>query len=574
MRWPSIDAELEAGLPEAALAVGSVMKDGANPGRSNVNAFGAPSAALIAAMQMAASAGMLGLDPSGCSSAGFVQSATGPTLSASTSMTGPGAVASRKQRWASKGHEEELLRYDQCAPAPARRRWASMSDDDISSPGLWAHWSPKGIRSRSSTPYIGPAIPEFQLAQSADLPVSAVGVGRGRATSPEAKQFATIRETAQRSYGAGTQNHTEVESSVLAEIAELPRGRSAASAPAPALSGPTRSLGASGNGVNIPAGFTPATSRRARGGEDGEKPQRAFNGWTVVLVGERTARAPSGLKEQIEHLGFLARIYRSHDKCVRALIKKRQFLSTTIFVVSKADAEPMLSYFKTRNVRNLRMVVDAEELPALDAQLLAGQLQCPEDSSVSVARTGQEVITALLMQSSDTCVQTSHNEIAPASAEASPTPAPVFLDLTAREQESTNGAPAIGASTPEAASVENPWTLIWISDQAFKPAAQPMKAKLEALGGQVKSYKTNKNAARALDKKRVLARTVVLVSGAEAQAFLGYIESRPELSSARLVVEATPRNASIRESPLVEVAEDFDGALQAVQRIAADPNFR
>ena len=54
-----------------------------------------------------------------------------------------------------------------------------------------------------SARYIGPAIPEFQLAQSADLPVSAVGVARGRATSPEAKQFATIRETAQRSYGAG-----------------------------------------------------------------------------------------------------------------------------------------------------------------------------------------------------------------------------------------------------------------------------------------------------------------------------------------------------------------------------------
>merc|ERR1712232_576270 len=98
---------------------------------------------------------------------------------------------------------------------------------------------------------------------------------------------------------------------------------------------------------------------------------------------------------------------------------------------------------------------------------------------------------------------------------------------------------------------ENHWTLIWISDRAFKPAAQHMKEKLEALGGQVKSYKTNKNATRALDKKRALTRTVVLVSGMEAPAFLAYIASRPELSFARIVVETMPRTVPIHESALV-----------------------
>merc|ERR1719262_1913124 len=98
---------------------------------------------------------------------------------------------------------------------------------------------------------------------------------------------------------------------------------------------------------------------------------------------------------------------------------------------------------------------------------------------------------------------------------------------------------SLGPSVMQAGGT--PWTLVWISDQAFKPAAVGLKVKLESLGCQVKGYKTHKNAARALDKKRTLVRTVVLVSGAEAPQFLAYMAGRPEIGQTQVVVEASNR---------------------------------
>ncbi|CAK9042132.1 unnamed protein product [Durusdinium trenchii] len=120
---------------------------------------------------------------------------------------------------------------------------------------------------------------------------------------------------------------------------------------------------------------------------------------------------------------------------------------------------------------------------------------------------------------------------------------------------------------------ENPWTLVWISDQAFKPTAVSLKTQLESLGCQVKGYKTNKNAARALDKKRGLVRTVVMVTAAEALPFLQYLSSRPELASTPVVVEATRGYGSIPKSPSVQVCESFDAAAKAVWTVAHEPGF-
>merc|ERR1711971_1342736 len=122
-------------------------------------------------------------------------------------------------------------------------------------------------------------------------------------------------------------------------------------------------------------------------------------------------------------------------------------------------------------------------------------------------------------------------------------------------------------STPAGSS----WTLVWISDQAFKPAAVTLKSQLESLGCQVKGYKTNRNAARALDKKRMLARTVVLVCGTEAPALLQYLNSRPELSGTRVVVEASSRMTPVVETATCTVAEGFDEAVAEVRRIAMAP---
>lgn len=121
---------------------------------------------------------------------------------------------------------------------------------------------------------------------------------------------------------------------------------------------------------------------------------------------------------------------------------------------------------------------------------------------------------------------------------------------------------------------ENPWTLVWISDQAFKPTAVSLKTQLESLGCQVKGYKTHKNAARALDKKRGLVRTVVMVTAAEALPFLQYLQSRPELLSTPVVVEATSRGfGSLPKSPNVQVCDSFDSAAKAVWTVAHEPGF-
>merc|ERR1711974_38376 len=109
-------------------------------------------------------------------------------------------------------------------------------------------------------------------------------------------------------------------------------------------------------------------------------------------------------------------------------------------------------------------------------------------------------------------------------------------------------------------------TLVWISDQAFKPSAVALKAQLESLGCQVKGYKTHKNAARALDKKRALVRTVVLVDGNEAAPFMAYLASRPEINKTQVVVEASTRAVSVQESLTCQVVESFDQAVAAVWR--------
>jgi hypothetical protein len=66
-----------------------------------------------------------------------------------------------------------------------------------------------------------------------------------------------------------------------------------------------------------------------------ERSGRILNGWTVIWVGERAFRASMATKEQIEVAGFLLKIYRSHDKCRRALDKKAHLSPTTVYVVSE-----------------------------------------------------------------------------------------------------------------------------------------------------------------------------------------------------------------------------------------------
>jgi hypothetical protein len=320
-----------------------------------------------------------------------------------------------------------------------------------------------------------------------------------------------------------------------------------------------------------------------------ERPGRMLNGWTVIWVGERAFRAPLPLKDQIESTGFLVKVYRSHDKCCRALDKKTHMSPTTVYVVSEVDAEPMLAYLVRRGARDLRFIVEASSVA--EAKSVASTLACPEDAICTISSTWDEVMLALRAVSAEVAARggglsaqdqlQSQNAISsvPATAAAPRQPAPprVVPMSEVRSAASAAGPPgtqaAAQALVQPAIQIDNPWTLIWISDQAFKPAAVTLKAQLEALGGQVKGYKTHKNAARALDKKRALTRTVVLVAGAEAAPFLAYMNSRPEISNTKVVVEATSRSVPIREGPMVEVVEDFETAIQVVQRLVQEPTF-
>jgi len=325
---------------------------------------------------------------------------------------------------------------------------------------------------------------------------------------------------------------------------------------------------AGGNPVMFPGATHPGMVGAC--GSGAERAIRQQNGWTVVWIGERAFRAPAAMKEQIEAIGFQVKIYRSHDKCCRALDKKSSVASNNAFVVSEADSEPLLAYLRSRKARRLHIVVDADSSPnPVVVQRLATSVTCPEESSIVVASHWEEVLAALR----DVGDQVALLAQAACGEAASAVMAPAVGVPDTVSEAVVEAMPAAAAMPPPAEVSDAPWTLVWVSDQAFKPAAGGQKTKLEALGCQVKGYKTHRNAARALDKKRALVRTVVLVCGAEAAPLLAYLSSRPEIGQTPVVVEGSSRLQPVRESPSCKVVEDFECALHAVAAVAADPGF-
>lgn len=137
--------------------------------------------------------------------------------------------------------------------------------------------------------------------------------------------------------------------------------------------------------------------------------------------------------------------------------------------------------------------------------------------------------------------------------------------------------PAAHAAAEPAAPVEA-WTLIWVSDVAFKSSGAQVKEQLGALGGQVKCYKAHRNVIRALDKKRsALVRTVFFLEAAEAEPVVAYLRGRPDLAARHVVAEAPeegpPRPAEEGEAPTCRRVPSFQEALQVLQQITTDPAF-
>jgi len=291
------------------------------------------------------------------------------------------------------------------------------------------------------------------------------------------------------------------------------------------------------------------------------------------------------MKEQMEAAGYLVKIYRSHDKCSRALDKKPTVSTLNVFVVSEADAEPMLGYLKGRGCTDLRVVVDADGsgdgCSALElTEKFVGK---QETGEVSVAATWEEVLEHMSRMHMEPAADAFPVGGYPSGAVAVPVLAgapagvpPPFgalgddsLIMPPPALEAPDASYGVSATSAADGAGGNQWTLVWISDQAFKPAAVSLKGQLEALGCQVKGYKTHRNAARALDKKRALVRTVVLVSGAEAPAFIAYLASRPEIASTQIVVEASSRTVPVREGPTCQVAESFEDAVMLVRNMVS-----
>jgi len=548
--------------------------------------------------------------------------------------------------------------------APARRRWASISDDEAS-PMIWPMKSP--MRRAINAPFVGAAV-RSPVAGPATRPgaslASAAGLAQTAARStppgspfllPAGMSGAPVAQTAQ-------------PTPLMPPGFGLPVQMAAAQ---PQMARAPRAVWSGGAASAAPVSYVSAsTSGEVSAQPQSQRTARTLNGWTAIWVGERAFRAPPGMKEQIESIGFMVKVYRSHVKCCRALDNKAHLPTTTVYVVSEADAEAVLAYLCRRECSDLRFVVEASSAP--EAQAVAARLNCPEDAILTVAGSWDEVVNALRAVAAEassrlpaeppsapdysaampTAVPTAPSmqlatgpvswaqatapgAAAPGAAPGRPTGMST-LELTAAANAqlvvgprtwaqaaapvapatggavrsgaelatvgqvsgvplaagqwvlpqaapqageassiASNGTAAVGAADSVVGQVVdgNPWTLVWISDQAFKPSAVAMKAQLETLGGQVKGYKTHKNAARALDKKRALTRTVVLVSGTEAPPFLAYLSSRPELASTRVVVEASSRSVPIRETPTCEVADTFDAALVAVSRIVRDPGF-
>jgi len=248
-------------------------------------------------------------------------------------------------------------------------------------------------------------------------------------------------------------------------------------------------------------------------------------------------------------IGFAVKVYRNHEKCSRALDRKNSIPPNTCFILAASEVGPIIRYLQLRGARKMHIVVDGEP---------TGSLECPEECSLIISRAWDNVLDAVRKIGAQV--------IPPGTAHVPNKTKPTTTTTQARSSPTNADA--------QASTADKPATLIWVSDQAFKPAAAAQKEELEALGCQVKCYKTHKNAARALDKKRSLVRTCILVNSTEANLLIAYLNERPELQNTKVVVEANSQSAvRAGESSTCKVAVGWSAAVAAAHEVLSDPTF-
>ncbi|CAL1142578.1 unnamed protein product, partial [Cladocopium goreaui] len=298
----------------------------------------------------------------------------------------------------------------------ARRRWASLSDDEAASPMLWPMRSPAlhvqrpGRRSQSNTPLLGPAgmglakvsehaeCEDFMLPPTPPVATPSDRQGPNMSPTSQGKNMPMTPENYPMAWPNWDPNL-----GVMAGFPEapawpnqmwfMPRDNGVWPQVPGYVPGMTQDMGG-GPGyppVGNPFGWMPMPEAPQMWLGEAEMPTDVTGPWmqfedgalpagppaasvagaaaagaagsagqcSLVWIGERAFRAQANEKEELENLGFTVKIYRTHDRCSRVLDKKSTLAATTVFLLSEAEASPMLEYLQKRGASGLRVLVVA-----------------------------------------------------------------------------------------------------------------------------------------------------------------------------------------------------------------------
>ena len=121
---------------------------------------------------------------------------------------------------------------------------------------------------------------------------------------------------------------------------------------------------------------------------------------------------------------------------------------------------------------------------------------------------------------------------------------------------------------------DTPWTLIWVSEHAFKQASESAAKVFETLGCKVKRFRTSDKATIALGKKAGISNTILLVTQEQARGMANFLTARGLVEDVPLVVlgNSTTQHGLPPTYPL-SIAESCEDALDIVKAIAVQYGF-
>jgi len=131
-------------------------------------------------------------------------------------------------------------------------------------------------------------------------------------------------------------------------------------------------------------------------------------------------------------------------------------------------------------------------------------------------------------------------------------------------------------SRPENQQRNNtPWTLIWVSEHAFKQPSESTAKVFETLGCKVRRYRTSDNAIKAMEKKAEISNTILLVTKLQSRGMADFLAMRGLVEEVPLVVLGKPLAVQHSLPPMYPfaIAESCEDALDVVKAIAVQFGF-